>query len=142
MSIHAAASWLKGACAVLIGFGIVIALAALPGLATPIAFLVDLVFWPVDGMPTASGPEARLWRAICGGLLIGWGLMIWLIVSRLLPREPALARRLVLSGIGAWFVVDSLGSIAAGAPLNAALNVGFLLAFVAPLWRPVRSIPG
>jgi hypothetical protein len=37
-------------------------------------------------------------------------------------------------GVGCWFVVDSLMSIAAGAPLNAIFNVGFLLLFVVPVW--------
>jgi hypothetical protein len=51
-----------------------------------------------------------------------------------MPRDPALARRLILLGIGGWYVVDSSMSIAAGAPLNALFNTGFLLLFYVPVW--------
>lgn len=134
--------WLKAASAVVIGFGFLMAPAAVPALSGPTGFLIDLVFWPVDGAEGTASADMRLLCAITGGLLIGWGAMIWLIVTRLYPRDPALARGLILTSVGAWFIVDSLGSLAAGAPLNAVLNVGFLLAFVLPLWRPVRTVPG
>jgi hypothetical protein len=60
--------------------------------------------------------------------------MIWLVAGRLYPRDPELARTLILASVAAWFVIDSLGSVAAGAPLNAVLNVVFLLVF----WLPLR----
>ena len=135
-------AWLKGASAVLIGFGFLIALAAVPATAGPTAFLIDLVFWPVDGAEGLAGSDMRLLCAIVGGLFVGWGMAMWLVATRLYPREPALARTIILTSVSAWFIVDSIGSVAAGAPLNAALNVGFLLAFVLPLWRPVRTVPG
>jgi len=47
-------------------------------------------------------------------------------------------RTVILAGVWVWFVADSLGSLAAGAPLNAQFNVGFLLAFLIP-WRHVPS---
>lgn len=142
MSSSATAAWLKAASASLIAFGVLIALAALPATAGPTEFLVALILGPADGSPGVAGAETRMLRAISGGLLVGWGITLWLIVARLLPRDPALARRLILSGVGAWFVVDSLGSLAAGAPANAALNVAFLLAFAVPLWRPPRTAAG
>ncbi len=134
--------WLKAASAIVIGFGFLIALAAIPVAAGPTAFLIDLVFWPVDGAQRLAGSDMRLLCAITGGLSVGWGTAMWLVATRLYPREPALARTIILTSVGTWFVVDSLGSAVAGAPLNAALNLGFLLAFVLPLWRPVRTVPG
>lgn len=142
MSNQATVTWLKAASAVVIAFGFLIALAVVPAAAGPTAFLIDLVFWPVDGAEGLAGPDMRLLSAITGGLSVGWGTMTWLVATRLFLREPALARGVILTSVGAWFIVDSLGSVAAGAPLNAVLNVGFLLAFVLPLWRPMRAAHG
>lgn len=141
MSQEKTVNWLKAASAIVIGFGLVMLLGTLPAASAPVAFLTDLIFWPVDGQQIVSAPETRLLWAISGGILTGWGLLLWQISTRLYPREPALARTLILSSIGIWFLVDGLGSILAGAPLNAVLNIGFLLLFFVPLWRPARKVP-
>jgi hypothetical protein len=64
---------------------------------------------------------------------------VWLIATRLYPREPQLARTLILASVGCWFVVDGIGSTLAGAQGHVALNVVFLALFVVPLWRPSAS---
>ena len=46
---------------------------------------------------------------------------------------------MILTSVGIWFVLDSAGSIAAGAPLNVALNTVFLGLYAVPLWRPVEA---
>nr|QQZ51494.1 hypothetical protein JKL49_11130 [Phenylobacterium glaciei] len=48
-------------------------------------------------------------------------------------------RRTVLTGLLAWFFLDSAGSIASGNPSNAGFNVLVLLLAVGPLWRPARD---
>lgn len=141
MSAQTTQTWLKVASGVLIGFGILIFLAAHPATADVTAFLTDMIFWPVDSAQTLAASETRLFCAILGGVMVGWGLMIWLVTVRLYPREPALARTLILTSIGTWFVVDSIGSILAGAPLNALFNIGFLLLFAIPLRHARRRAP-
>lgn len=135
MSFETTQTWLKVASAIVIGFGLVIAISALPAASGPMRFMLDAVFWPVDGAPAGQSHEIRLLSAISGGIMTGWGVLLWQLASRLLPREPELARNLILTSIITWFVIDSAGSIAAGVSLNALLNVGFLAMFVAPLWR-------
>lgn len=132
-------NWLKAASAIVIAFGVIMTLGSMPATSAPVALLVDLVFWPLDDRQTVSAPETRLLWAISGGILTGWGLLLWQLSTRLYPREPRLARSLILTSISVWFVVDSLGSVLAGAPLNAALNLGFLLLFFLPLRRPVEG---
>jgi hypothetical protein len=133
--------WLRSASAIVIGFGVLVALAAFPATAGPTLLLTDLIFWPFDGAQSLGAPETRLLCAIGGGLMAGWGVLLWLVATQLYPREPELARTMILYSTGTWFVIDSLGSIAAGAPLNALLNVGFLLAFVLPLRRLTVRAP-
>ena len=106
----------------------------MPALAPPTAVLTDLIFYPVDGAPGIGQPVDRLLSAITGGVMTGWGIMIYLLVSEVVPTHPSVGRRLILASIGAWYVVDSGMSLAAGAPLNVLSNTGFLLLFVVPAW--------
>lgn len=131
--------WLKAASAVVIGFGLVGAMAAVPKLSGPMLLLTDIAFWPIDGAQSLAAPETRLFSAIGGGLTVGLGVAMWMLATRLYAREPELARSIMLTAMGSWFVVDGVGSALAGAPVNVLLNVGFLLAYVIPLWRAPRG---
>ena len=126
--------WLKVGAAVTLGFGLLIGAAAIPALQGPVNLMVDLIYFPVDAGQSVDTVSARLFSAITGGLMVGLGVMLWVVATELCPREPALGRRLILLGIGSWYVVDSSMSIAAGAPLNVLFNTGFLLVFVLPAW--------
>ena len=135
MTLESRIRWLKIASDITIGFGLLLAVAAIPALSGPAGFMLDFVYFPVDGAETVDMPAARILNAITGGLMTGLGIMTYLIAAELMPRDPAFARRLLLAGIGGWFVVDSSMSIAAGAPLNALFNTGFLLMFYLPIWK-------
>ena len=100
-------------------------------------FLADLILWPIDGGQILTA-ESRLLSAILGGVMLGIGTTLVVLVARFYPRDPELVRTVILAGVWVWFVADSLGSLAAGAPLNVLLNAGFLLAFLIP-WRHVPS---
>lgn len=132
MNNHWAMPVLKLAAAITILFGIMIALVPYPSLAAPGMLFTDIVIWPIDGMQQFSSPEARLFAAVLGGVMVGWGLMQWLVITRLVAKDPGLARELILVSTIAWFVVDSTGSVLVGAPLNVLPNAGFLVMFVLP----------
>lgn len=129
---------LRLAAAIVIAFGALVALAAHPATAGITAFFADLVFWPLDGAPRLDAPVTRLMCAICGGVLVGWGVLLWHVAAGAIGVAAAQAIR---SSVIAWFVVDSTGSIIAGAPLNALLNVPFLLLFLIPLARGPAASP-
>ncbi len=135
MDINTRVRWLKIGSAITIAFGLLFAAAAVPALQAPTAYLLDLIYFPVDGTPKLTGPAPRLLSAIAGGLMAGWGVMLWVVATELLPANPRLGRRLFLFGIGAWFLIDSLMSVAAGAVVNAFFNLGFLLLFCLPVWN-------
>ncbi|MEM6627728.1 MAG: hypothetical protein AAF719_13605 [Pseudomonadota bacterium] len=44
----------------------------------------------------------------------------------------------MFAGVISWFLLDSAGSAAAGAPSNVLFNSLVLLAAIGPLWRPAR----
>lgn len=123
---------LRFAAGVTMGFGLMTALAALPQLAAPTVMLADILIWPVDGAETGSLPEARLLYAIAGGVLTGWGWMIWLLAGEAMDRQPELVRAIIRQSLLLWFAVDSTGSVLAGAPLNVLANGAFLALFLVP----------
>ncbi|QHQ35018.1 hypothetical protein [Algicella marina] len=110
-------------------FGLLIALAAHPATSSLMQPLVGLILW---AEPELAGRETRLFAAIAGGVMFGWGLMILALVRHLADTRPRLTARLILTGILPWFALDSLASLAAGAPLNVAANLVFLAAFAVP----------
>lgn len=140
MMTSTAGTALKAAAAIVTGFGAIVALAALPSTAGIANLLADLVFWPLNGLPRIDTPAAHLLAAIAGGVLVGWGVTLWFVVAHVLPKDAVAATGTIRAGILSWFVVDSLASIAAGAPLNAVLNIAFVALFLWPLAMLARPI--
>ena len=117
--------WLKAASAVVIGFGLLLAAGAWPPLAGPVALLADLLIWPMDGLQRLELPETRVFMAISGGVMVGWGVTLWKLADHLLPEHLAAVRSITMTGLYSWFAVDSLGSVMAGVPLNALATVSY-----------------
>jgi hypothetical protein len=115
---------LRTPAAALIVFGLLVGAAAFEPFSAPISLMGDLVFWPVDGSPNLDGAPVRLLSAIAGGLMTGWGATL------LALAQGRSLRQAVLFGGLAWFLVDSTGSVLAGAMLNAVFNLGFLALFL------------
>jgi len=145
MSPEFTSTWLKLNSLFVVLLGLLVALGAHPATALPATWLTDIVFWPFDGQQTLDQQAARALAAIGGGVMVGWGVMMWLVVDRLLPVDPRLARLLLIEATLAWFLVDSTGSFVAGATVNVLLNTVLMLAIVLPAWRletaPVPAHP-
>ncbi|MBY0421734.1 MAG: hypothetical protein K2Q06_05475 [Parvularculaceae bacterium] len=123
----------------MIAFGLVWALAAF-GVEAPVRLALDVLKWPVDGDPGSFSAEARWFSALGGAFLVAFGLLIYGLVAPGVARGDREARRWGLVSLFVWFVIDSLGSIAAGAPSNAVFNVVFLVLFAGPMLA-VRRAP-
>lgn len=126
-------NWLKAASAIVIGFGLMVAAAAHPAGAGLTMFFADILIWPFDGNPAEPDQITRLISAIGGGVMVGWGVLLWMLVTQIMPRLPDIGRRMILISIITWFVIDSTGSVVSGVPLNVAGNLIFLIAFLVPL---------
>ena len=132
-------SWLKITAVVVGSFGPVFFLGAMVPTLEPARLTMDLLSWPIDGATTFASPDTRFLSAVTGGFLLGWGVMIWCLQAWVYDAAPEGVRRAVLTGLLAWFGLDSLGSIASGNASNALFNVAVLLLAVGPLWRPARD---
>jgi hypothetical protein len=133
MTAQSTAGWLKTVSVLTALSALPLAFSGLPGLSPVANLFTDLAFWPLDGRPLIAAPETRLYAAISGGLTIGLAAMVWMVADRVLARDPAAARAVILTGLSAWCAIDSLGSIAAGAHMNVLINLLIWSAFVWPL---------
>jgi hypothetical protein len=131
--------WLKITAIVIGSFGPVFFLGTMASTLEPARLTLDLLSWPIDGATTYASPDTRFLSALTGGFLFGWGVMIWNLSSWVYDLAPEAVRRSVLTGLVAWFLLDSAGSIASGNASNAAINVFVLLLAAGPLWRPASN---
>lgn len=133
MTHSASVRWLKTAAVLSAAFGLAMVLALATPLAHGLGVFLDLAFLPLDGGQRLQPGPAALMTAISGGLMCGFSVLIYLVTQHIYSTGPALGRRLLIPALLAWYVSDSLGSLAAGAWFNAVLNTPFLLLFLAPL---------
>ena len=126
---------LRLAAAVTVGFGLLLALAAVPALAAPTRLLADILIWPLDGTESLASTETRLMLAIAGGVMAGWGWLVWQLAGDALAQDPERTRRLIRQSVLIWFAVDSTASIAAGVPLNVIGNLAFAALYLLPMRR-------
>lgn len=120
-------------------FGPVFSLGASVATAEPVRWTLDLLSWPLDGNMDYAAPTTRFLTALTGGFLFGWGVMVLLLRQWVFDAAPDAARKAVLGGLVAWFVLDSSGSFASGNAANIAFNVLVLAILAGPLWIRARS---
>jgi len=126
--------YLKITALVIGSFGPIFFLGTMPATAGPARWTIDLVSWPLDGMQDVSDPSVRLLLALTSGFLLGWAVTVWLLSTSVYDKAPETVRKIVLTGILTWFIVDSAGSVTSGHTSNVLFNVVFLLVGVGPLW--------
>ena len=125
------------AIATLLGLAMLI-LAPISPTSTLVEGFLDVAHLPLDGGETLSTSAAGLLNAILGGVLVGFGTLIWGVSGMVFAKDMALGRQILLPAIVGWFVFDSLGSILAGAGFNAVLNLVFFAWLTAPLMWPAE----
>lgn len=131
--------WLKITACIVGSFGPIFFLGTMSSTQEPARFTLDLLSWPVDGATTFSSPDTHFLSALTGGFLLGWGVMIWGLATWVYDLAPEPVRKSVLTGLLAWFFLDSAGSIASGNASNALINLLVLIAAVGPLWKPAKN---
>jgi hypothetical protein len=106
------------------------------GLTPAMAFVTDLYdpfFWN-DGAPDEGARAFQVFSfGVMGALMAGWGTMALGLGRHPMARREAWSWHYSVAGIGLWFVIDTLMSVASGATINVAGNIGFLVLFAPPL---------
>lgn len=132
-------AWMKFTAIAVAIFGPIFFTGTLESIEAPARWSLDILAWPIDGAQDFAAPTTRFLTALTGGFLLGWGVMIWFLATRVHKLAPEPVRQAVLAGLLAWFVLDSTGSVASGQAINAAFNVLVLLTLVGPLWLPAKN---
>jgi len=131
--------WLKVAGVVIGSFGPIFFFGTMASTDEAARLTLDLLSFPIDGMQTYDAPTTRFLSALTGGFLFGWGVMVWCLSGKAYDAAPEAIRRSLLTGLLAWFFLDSAGSIASGNASNAAFNFLVLLIAVGPMWLPAKG---
>lgn len=131
--------WIKISAIVIGFFGPALTLGTIPATNELARLGLDILTWPIDGFPDYQSEEIRFLSALTGGFLIGWAVTLWTLSNLVYDHAPEAVRMSVVYGAGAWFLVDSLGSVMSGQWPNALWNILVLLLVVGPMWRPAQS---
>ena len=94
--------------------------------------IFDLVFLPGE-MDAPAGDAGSFAMGVTGAVLVGWAAMMTILLTSRSTRSLPDTWRALAVGLVAWFVVDGVVSIAAGAFGNLVLNLGFVALFAPPL---------
>ncbi|MEO0636762.1 MAG: hypothetical protein AAFY73_08960 [Pseudomonadota bacterium] len=123
----------KFSALVLIGFGLLTILGTTPTMAGIADWILRLVMFDFSPAISVNTPEERLLCAILGGVISGWGMMVWMMAEGWYRSDPAIAGRTILVASSVWFVIDGTGSVLAGAASNLVPNIGVYLILVLPV---------
>jgi len=131
-------SWLRLATLAVAAFGAVLVVA--PGLARQgFSLLAYADRQRIDSFGAQAGAYIALVHAVLGGVMLGWGLALWLVVRGPFARGAREAWTTMAVSVAAWFVPDTLFSLWSGFWQNAVLNLGFAVSFAVPLAATWRS---
>jgi hypothetical protein len=135
--------WLITAAGITALAGLGFATLAAIGATETLDAMFDLVYLPGE-LEAPAGEVASFAMGVTGAVMVGWAATMLILVRS--PSTSALPStwRALTVGLLAWFVVDGIVSIAAGATGNLVLNVVFLALLAPPLiaTRPGRRSVG
>lgn len=97
------------------------------------SFFLDLVHMPLDGAQSLSRDTEEVLTAISAGIFFGFCVLLWQVTTEVYVKDPLLGRRMILSSVIAWYLVDTTGSLIVGAWMNGILNTVFLIALISPV---------
>lgn len=130
--------WLKITAILVASFAPICAIASIPEYSEPARWTLDLLSLPLDGKQTYDA-STRFLSAITGGFLLGFGVTIWNLSSKVYDKAPEMVRQSIVIGLCSWFFLDSTFSILSGNGSNALFNIVILLSFIGPLWLPAAD---
>ena len=99
----------------------------------PAHFYLDLLDWPPGDAPAELDRNTKWLSAIGAGLLMALAVMLLGITCPALDEGDKRTVRVTAIALMVWFVIDSAGSIAAGAPANVFFNTVYLIPMLVPL---------
>jgi len=131
--------WLKITAISIIAYAILFFLGTLKQTRKAIETVLDISSWPMDQLQNYNANSTVFLSALLGGILFGWGILIWFLSTKIYDLAPERTRKIVLISIVSWFVIDGLGSILSGNSYNVIANILLLLVLAGPLWKRAKG---
>ena len=104
------------------------------------SFFLDFVHMPLDGAQNLSRDTEEVLTAISAGIFFGFCVLLWQVTTEVYVKDPLLGRRMILSSVIAWYVIDTTGSLIVGAWMNGILNTVFLIALISPVLQRQENL--
>jgi hypothetical protein len=130
--------WLLVAAAGLTLFGLSMLLA--PGVTRQFfSLLIYSSAESIDSFGQSQVAYVTLVHAVLGAVMLGWGVLMLYVIVGPFRRGAKEGWRMLAVSVTAWFVPDTLFSLASGFWQNAVLNAGLAVVFAVPLVASFRS---
>jgi len=95
--------------------------------------ILDLADWPMDKLSVPLDRNTMWLSAIGAGLLAAVSIFLGGIVVPALKEGNKPVMRTTIIAMSAWYIIDSVGSIAAGVSSNVIFNTVYLALVLIPL---------
>ena len=133
MSLDFRFKLMRAVAVVLALYSIVWGVAPYTSINLPAKFLLDMLDWPIDNMVHTLDRNTKWLSAIGAGLLGAIAVILWGIVAPALKHGNVAVAKTTLLAFMVWYLVDSVGSLAAGVLSNIFFNTLYLIPMVIPL---------
>ena len=99
----------------------------------PARFILDVSDWPFDKLSLPLDRNTMWLSSISAGLLFAVSVFLGgIVVPAIREGNQAIIRTTILAMV-AWYLIDSVGSVAAGVASNAFFNTIYLVLVLIPL---------
>lgn len=133
MSINTRANFLMVVSILFFFYSLLWALAPFSSFNLPARFILDLADWPLNNLAAPLEQNVQFLSAIGAGLLAAISIFLGgIVVPAIKAQNIAIINCCKLAMI-IWYVIDGVGSIAAGVASNVVFNTFYLLLVLAPL---------
>ena len=114
-------------------YSILWSLAPFPEVNFPARFILDLADWPVDSLSIPLDRNTMWLSAIGAGLLGGYSIFLGGIVVPAIKQRNLSTIKMTIYAMAFWYLLDGVGSFAAGVASNIFFNTIYLALVLIPL---------
>jgi len=133
MSLDKGSFLMKLVAAIFGAYAILWATAPFSDINLPARFILDVSDWPVDNLSAPLDRNTQWLVSISSGLLAALAVLLAFVVAPAIKQGNRRVIRATISALVVWYVVDGVGSIAAGVFSNVIFNTIYLGLALAPL---------
>ncbi|VAW87383.1 hypothetical protein MNBD_GAMMA18-62 [hydrothermal vent metagenome] len=133
MSIDTRAKFMMGVATIFFIYSLLWGLAPFAEINISARIILDLADWPVDNFSTPLDRNTMWLSAIGAGLLAAIAIFLGGIVVPAIREGNSSIIRTTIVAMSIWYIIDGIGSIAAGVASNLFFNSIYLALVLIPL---------